>query len=62
MKFRQANKILKKYASIAVLVNGKLKTKHCNYNKAISVYTKHFSKGKKKVTSKTIMVFNLPVF
>lgn len=61
MKFRQANKILRRYAKIAVAsVGKKLETRRCNYNKAVTIYHRHFKKGKKKITSKTIMTFVMP--
>ena len=62
MKFRQANKILRKYAILAVeSKNGIFRTHNCNYEKAVTVYMRHFRKGKKKVATRTIMPFTFPV-
>ena len=61
MKYRQAKKILKKYAKTAANCFGrKFKTGHCSYNKACTVYDRHFKRMKKKVTSNTVMTFIFP--
>lgn len=57
MRFRQAKKILKMVA-YNKFVGRRL---HCCYKKAETTYMHHFRKGKKKVTRRTVMMFNMPV-
>ena len=56
MKFRQAEKILRMVAWNRFVG----KPFHSNYKKAETVYMRHFRKGKKKVTTRTIMPFVFP--
>ena len=57
MKFRQAKKILRMVAWNRFAG----RTIHCDCKKAGTVYMRHFRKGKKKVTTRTIMPFMFPV-